>query len=161
MNTEHWSSELRGTVHAWTITKGGGRGGRDPVTLPMYKNKQTSVLKHTGLAEHAHSHLHVRSLIGLRTSAHWFKCVTDLMEERIRGRCHGGRPPSSDDSPTVIPPSALDKTSIMKRYHRRRTCSHNSPRRSPTMVTFMIPGLSSADDGMTAGLSSVDGRRPP
>ena len=24
-------------------------------------------------------------------------------------------------SPTVIPPSALDKPSIMKRYHRRRT----------------------------------------
>ena len=26
----------------------------------------------------------------------------------------------------VIPPSALDKPSIMKRYHRRRTCSHTS-----------------------------------
>ena len=40
------------------------------------------------------------------------------------GRYHGGRRPSSDDSlhsPTVIPPSALDKPSIMKRYHRRRT----------------------------------------
>ena len=38
------------------------------------------------------------------------------------GRYHGGRPPSSDDSfhsPTVIPPSALNKPSIMKRYHRR------------------------------------------
>ena len=56
-----------------------------------------------------------------------------------RFRCHGGRRPSSDDSlhsPTVIPPSALDKPSIMKRYHRRRTCSHTSPRRSPTMVTL-------------------------
>ena len=56
-----------------------------------------------------------------------------------RGRYHGGRRPSSDDSlhnPTVIPPSALDKLSIMKRYHRRRTCSHTSPRRSPTMVTL-------------------------
>ena len=45
---------------------------------------------------------------------------------------------SSDDSfhsPTVIPPSALDKPSVMKCYHRRRTCSHTSPRRSPTMVT--------------------------
>ena len=30
--------------------------------------------------------------------------------------------------------SALDKSGIMKRYHRRRTCSHTSPRRSPTMV---------------------------
>ena len=39
-------------------------------------------------------------------------------------------------SPTVIPPSALDKPSIMMRYHRRRTCSHISPRRSPTMVTL-------------------------
>ena len=37
---------------------------------------------------------------------------------------------------TVIPPSALDKPSIMKRYHRRWTCSHTSPRRSPTMVTL-------------------------
>ena len=40
------------------------------------------------------------------------------------GRYHGGRRPSSDDSfhsPTVIPPSTLDKPSIMKRYHRRRT----------------------------------------
>ena len=39
-------------------------------------------------------------------------------------------------SPTVIPPSALDKLSITKRYHRRRTCSHTSPRRWPTMVTL-------------------------
>ena len=42
----------------------------------------------------------------------------------LLGRYHGGRRPSSDDSfhsPTVIPPSALDKPSIMKRYHRRRT----------------------------------------
>ena len=41
-------------------------------------------------------------------------------------------------SPTVIPPTALDKPSIRKRYHRRRrrTCSHTSPRRSPTMVTL-------------------------
>ena len=53
-----------------------------------------------------------------------------------RGRYHGGRRPSSDDSPTTIPPSALDKPSIMKRYHRRRTCSHTSPRRLPTMVTL-------------------------
>ena len=56
-----------------------------------------------------------------------------------RGRYHGGRRPSNDDSfhsPTVIPPSALDKPSIMKRDHRRRTCSHTSPRRSPTMVTL-------------------------
>ena len=57
----------------------------------------------------------------------------------IRGGYHGGRRPSSDDSfhsPSVIPPSALDKPSTMKRYHRRRTCSHTSPRRSSTMVTL-------------------------
>ena len=55
------------------------------------------------------------------------------------GRYHGGRRPSSDDSlhsPTVILPSALNKPSIMKRYHHRRTCSHTSPHRSPRMVTF-------------------------
>ena len=41
-----------------------------------------------------------------------------------RVRYHGGRRPSSDDSfhsPTVIPPSALDKPSIMKRYHHGQT----------------------------------------
>ena len=55
------------------------------------------------------------------------------------GRYHGGRRPSSDDSfhsSTGIPPSALDKPSIMKHYHRRRTCRHTSPRRSPTMVAL-------------------------
>ena len=55
------------------------------------------------------------------------------------GRYHGGRRPSNDDSlhsPTVIPPLALDKPSIMKRYHRRWTYSDTSPRRSPTMVTL-------------------------
>ena len=52
---------------------------------------------------------------------------------QTRGWYHGGRRPSSDDSlhsPTVIPPSTLDKPSIVKRNHRRRTCSHTSPRRS-------------------------------
>ena len=62
-----------------------------------------------------------------------------LRKRQTWGRYHGGRRPSSDDSfhsPTVIPPSALDKPSIMKRDHRRRTCSHTSPGRSPTMVTL-------------------------
>ena len=62
-----------------------------------------------------------------------------LVCQQARGRYHGGRRPSSDDSlhsPTVIPPSALDNPSIMKRYHRREICSHTSPRRSPTMVTL-------------------------
>ena len=52
------------------------------------------------------------------------------------GWYHRDRRPSSDDSPTVIPPLALDKPSIMKRYHCWQTCSHTSPRRSPTMVTL-------------------------
>ena len=46
-----------------------------------------------------------------------------------RGRYHGGRRPSSFHSPTVIPPSALNKPSITKSYHRRRTCSHLVVRR--------------------------------
>ena len=37
---------------------------------------------------------------------------------------------------TIIPPSAHDKPSIMKLYHRWRTCSHTSPRCSSTMVTL-------------------------
>ena len=55
------------------------------------------------------------------------------------GRYHGGRRLSSDDSlhsPTVIPPSALDKPNIMKRYHRRRTTGWGVTARSPTMVTL-------------------------
>ena len=65
--------------------------------------------------------------------------VVEMTHAHTRGRYHGGRRPSSDDSshsPTVIPPSALDKPSVMKRYHRRRTCSHTSPRCSPTMETL-------------------------
>ena len=51
------------------------------------------------------------------------KTVPTSLSE-IRGRYHGSRRPSSDDnfhSPAVIPPSALDKPSIMKRYHCRQT----------------------------------------
>ena len=54
--------------------------------------------------------------------------------------------------------------SIMKRYHRRRTCSHTSRRRSPMMATLHDTPLSSADGGMMVGLwklSSLDGCRPP
>ena len=50
------------------------------------------------------------------------------------GRYHGDWQPSIDDSfhnPTVIPPSALDKPSIKKRYHR-----YTSPCHSPTTVTL-------------------------
>ena len=55
------------------------------------------------------------------------------------GRYHGGRRPSSDDSfhsPTAIPPSALGKPSIMKRYHRRWTTRWGVTARSPTMITL-------------------------
>ena len=84
-----------------------------------------------------------------------------------RCRYHWGQRASSDDSfhsPTVCPPSALDKLSIMKRYNRRRTCSHTSPRRSPTMVTFHDTRFVECRGWMTVGLwklSSLDGRRPP
>ena len=70
---------------------------------------------------------------------HLLKSSTNEGGEETRGWYHGGRRLSSDDSlhsPTVIPPSALDKPSIMKRYHRRRTCSQTSPHRSTTMVTL-------------------------
>ena len=54
-------------------------------------------------------------------------------------------------SPIVIPPSALNKPSIMKRFHHGRTCSHTSPHCSPMMITLHST-LSSADGGMTVGL---------
>ena len=57
----------------------------------------------------------------------------------IWGWYHGGRWPSSNDSlhsPTVIPPLALDKLSIMKRYHRQWTTRWGVTERSPTMVTL-------------------------
>ena len=53
------------------------------------------------------------------------------------GWYHGGRRPSSEDSlhsPTIIPPSALDKPSIMKRYHRRWTTRWGVTAHSPVMV---------------------------
>ena len=71
---------------------------------------------------------------------------------KSRGRYHGDQRPSSDDrfhSPAVIPPSALDKPSITKRYHRRRTCSHISPRRSQTMVTLHDTRFVEWNDGWT------------
>ena len=49
-------------------------------------------------------------------------CMADLA--RARGQYHGGRRLSSDDSfhsPTVIPPSALNKPSIIKSYHHWQT----------------------------------------
>ena len=67
----------------------------------------------------------------------WFN--REWQEVIPRSQYHGGRWPLSDDSihcPTVIPPSALDKPSIMKRYHCQRTCNHTSPHRLPMMVTL-------------------------
>ena len=67
-----------------------------------------------------------------------------LFNLQLKGRYHGGRRPSSDDSfhsPTVIPPSPLGKASIMKRYHRRRTTRWGVTARSPTMVTLHDTGF--------------------
>ena len=102
----------------------------------------------------------VVSLSALR----WLSGITRATAQNW-GRYHGGRRPSSDDSlhsPTVIPPSALDKLSIMKRYHRWRLTRWGVTARLPTMVTLR-DCLSSADGGMTVGLwrlSSLDGCRP-
>ena len=65
--------------------------------------------------------------------------ITQSQYADTRGWYHGGQRPSSDDSlhsPTVIPPLALAKPSIMKHYHRRRTCSHTSPHHLPTTITL-------------------------
>ena len=66
--------------------------------------------------------------------AQWLLGHCATTKQQPWGRYHGSRQPSSDDSPTIIPPSTLDKPSIMKRYHRQRTCSHTSPCCSLTMV---------------------------
>ena len=68
-----------------------------------------------------------------------FLCCVLQSSLRTRGRYHGGRRPSSDDSfhsPIVIPPSAIDDPSIMKRYHRRWATRWGVTARSPTMVTL-------------------------
>ena len=88
------------------------------------------------------------------------------------GRCPGSgimeandRQVTSFHSPTVIPPSALDKPRIMKPYHHRRTCRHTSPRRLLTMVMLHDTRfVSSADGGMTVRLwklSSFESLWPP
>ena len=59
-----------------------------------------------------------------------------VWEAETRGWYHGGQRPSSLYSPTVIPPSALNKPSIMKRYHRQRTTRWSLTARSPTVVTL-------------------------
>ena len=76
-------------------------------------------------------------LMKINTSANTSSLTVGMSQSR--GRYHGDRRPSSDDSfhsPTVIPPSALDKPIIMKRYHRRRTTRWDVTARSPTMVTL-------------------------
>ena len=55
------------------------------------------------------------------------------------GQYHGDQRPSCDDSyhsQTVIPPSTLNKPSIMKHYHRRRMTSWGVTAHSLTMVTL-------------------------
>ena len=99
---------------------------KTPKTGRTYKHFSVSAL---GKAN-AHALLSLTSVL---------QVASETVPMSIRRRYHGGRRPSSDDSflsPTVIPSSALDKPSIMKRYHRRRTCCHTSPRRSPTMITL-------------------------
>ena len=73
---------------------------------------------------------------------HRYECTGELLLSLYAppgawGRYHGGWRPSSDDSLhswTVIPPSALDKPSIMKRYHRRRTTRWGVAACLPMMV---------------------------
>ena len=65
-------------------------------------------------------------------------------------RYRGGRRPSSDNSlhsPTVIPPSALDKPC---KYHEELPSSANV--QSHLTSSFADDGLLSADGGMTVGL---------
>ena len=86
---------------------------------------------------------------GLSTpSGPWQQCTNNkdcphtqspVLTRLTWGCYHGGRRPSSDDSfhsPTAIPPSALDKPSIMKRYHHRWTRRWGVTARSLTMVTL-------------------------
>ena len=63
--------------------------------------------------------------------------IFEVWDLNILSRYHGGPRQSSDDSfhsLAVIPPSALDKPTIMKCYHRRRTTRWGVTVRSPTMV---------------------------
>ena len=64
-----------------------------------------------------------RSSKSLRMSWCGRRACLKLSQSVSMGTYHGGWQPSCDDSlhsPTVIPPSALDKPSIMKRYHHRQ-----------------------------------------
>ena len=87
-------------------------------------------------------------------------CLADVQTTLmwvVRGWCHGGRRPSSDDSLhslTVIPPSALDNPSIQSEYHEVLPSSVNVQSHLTSSLNddgnaFMILGLSSADGGMT------------
>ena len=84
------------------------------------------------------------------------------MSVRIRGRYNGSRRPSSDDSPTVIPPSALNKPSIMKRFHHRRTCSASLAQAvsSPVVRTVIFPGsLGQVTQLLCTRVSFLSGRQ--
>ena len=115
-----------------------------PIT-PQTSPPPPSTLRKTQSNDFCHAQ-NLRSIFCERVSKDFSNCFCKYGQtkhtkqiQQTWGRYHGGRRPSSDDSlhsPTVIPPSALDKPSIMKRNHRRRTCGHTSPRRSSTMVTL-------------------------
>ena len=110
-------------------------------TQHLRNTRDSTRVSQTVSVTHAFSEVweHFSSLVHLPKYFSGFPILGLRQDFETWGRYHGGRRLSSDDSfhsPTVIPPSALDKGSIMKRYHRRRTCSHTSPRRSPTMVTL-------------------------
>ena len=103
-----------------------------PVQIKLHPRQVSSYLnlaKHpcfTGTVKDRHNKPGER---GECSSISHLHCTSQNDEDYLRRCCepkdryYGGRRPSSDDSlhsPTVIPPSAL-KSSIMKRYHRRRT----------------------------------------
>ena len=57
-------------------------------------------------------------------------------KSKLWGRYHRGRQVTTVF--TVQPSFHHRHSSVMKLYYRGRTCSHTSPRRSPTMVTLYV-----------------------
>ena len=79
-----------------------------------------------------------REFTGVPVLSHWCDWAWRQIHSNRGNRTQGPvswRPATVKlHSSTVIPPSALDKPSIMKRYHRRRTTRWGVTARSPTMV---------------------------